>query len=263
MDKLLKRVNLDILYLNKLSFERVFSFGNKPKPVPAVDTGIIHNMCGVPVHIYYYTSKNTLVYTPGQVHTIYSKNYEGPHHPMCKIDMPAYSDYIINEGGIKWRGNTTIFSTEDLENNDPDKYTDEMLAALVLACFYSLHQRLHYYMKRIEDQQLTIDRGHNLAPIYTFDKLNSVIRLFRNEGLKRCVENLITTFKPITLDQLKILFEQIKYFSAEVENNPPAALARKNFIIEMYHTLMRGQPFDKDVIPFKDPEPLVKPRKLF
>ena len=257
------KVNRDILYLNKLPNKK-FSFGKKNKPLLAINTGIVHNICGVPVHIYYYTSKNALVYTPGQVHTMYSKNYEGKHHPMCKIELPGYDDYIINEGGVKWRGHTIIFSTEDLENNDPEKYNDEMLAALVLACFYSLHQRLNYYINRIEDQGLIIDRGHNLAPQYTFDKIDSIIRLFKNTVIKKCVENLITTFKPITLEQLKILFREIKYFSEEFEINNPSASSRKDFIFEMYYTLLKNLPFNKPPIPFKKPElSSIKPKKLF
>ena len=257
----LKSINKDILFLEN----QKFSFGEKTKknvksPVLAIDTGITHTICGVPVHIYYYGSKNTLVYTPGQVHTMYSKNYEGQHHPMCKIKLPAYVDYIINEGGVKWKGDTVIFSTEDLENNDPDVYNDDMLAALVLACFYSLHQRLHYYMKRIEDEGLTINPGHNLAPLYTFDKINSILLLFKNPNVKKCVENVINTFTPINKSQLGILFEEIKYFSNEADLN---SSKRKQFIIEMYHALMERKPFTKPRIPFGEPDAFIKPRRLF
>jgi hypothetical protein len=259
MEKRLKSVNKDILFL---SF-RSFSFGKIDKPVNPIDTGIVHDICGVPVHIYYYDSKNTLSWTPGYKHTIYSKSYEGKHHPICKIDTPEYKDYIINEGGVKWKGNIVVFSTENLENNDPNVYNDDMLAALVLACFYSLHQRLHYYIHRIEDLGLTIDPGHNLAPMYTKDKINSIMGLFKNISMKECVQDVMDTFKPINLNQLMILFEEIKYFSSEIDNKNPTASERKNFIIDMYNTLIKHEPFNKPRIKSKETEPIIKPRKLF
>jgi len=249
----LKSVLKDIFFLEN---KRTNSFG-KYKPESAIDTEIVHIICGVPVHIYYYASKNKLVYTPNEVHTIYSKNYEGTYHPMCKIELPQYKDYIINEGGVKYNGNTVIFATDDLENNDPEYYNDDMLAAIVLACFYSLIQRLHSYMHRIEDLDKTIDYGHNIAPIYTYNSINTLLKLFRHEGMKRCVQNLLTTFKPFTLNQLMVLFEEIKYFSSD--HSPE----RKRFISEMYHTLMKKEEFTKPRLPFKKEDPLVKPRKLF
>jgi len=245
-------------YLEKIIrlFTAKFTFGVK-KPVSPTDTGIIHNICGIPVHIYYYTSKNTLSWTPGAKHIIYSKSYEGPHHPMCKIDLPRYKDYIINEGGVKWKGTTVVFSTEELENNNPEIYNDDMLAALVLACFYSLHQRLHYYIHRIEDLGQTIDYGHNMAPVYTFTKINEILPLFTNEKIKNCVENTIHTFKPINLAQLKILFEEIKYYSDDLLPK------RKEYILKMYHALLSNEPFNEPRIKLNHHEPVLKPRILF
>jgi hypothetical protein len=260
----LKQVISDIAFLQNQSY---FSFGSKHKkysqPEPAIDTEITHTLCGVPVHIYYYASKNALVYTPGKVHTIYSNNYEGPYHPMCKIDLPRYADYIINEGGVKYNGNRVIFSTTDLENNNPEEYNDDMLAAIVLACFYSLIQRLHSYMYRIEDMGKTIDYGHNTAPIYTYKTIANVLKMFRDTDMKKCVEKLLYTFKPFTITQLMVLFEEIKFFSYEIEHDSPVATERLEFITDMYHTLMEQKEFNKPRIAFKAENPTVKPRRLF
>jgi hypothetical protein len=261
----LKRVIKDILYLSKNL--RSCSFGRTPTktpitpetslPVQAVDTGKIHTLCKVPVHIYYYTSKNTLVYTPAGVHTVYSNRFEGPHHPMCKIEGPHYKDYIINEGGVKWNGEIVIFSTEDLENNNPEIYNDDLLMAVILACFYSLHQRLHFYIHRVEDLDKTINYGHNMAPVYTYNKIKIVLGLFKHAFNRQCAENFMNTFVPMNLQQVMTLFEEIKYFSSDL--NPE----RKQFISDMYHSLMEQKPFRRPRIPVQNIEPELKPKRLF
>jgi hypothetical protein len=156
---------MDINFLKSMN---LFSFGaRKEKPVSAIDTGIVHIICNLPVHIYYYTSKNKMIYTPAGIHTTYSNSYEGPHHPMCKIDQSKYNDYTFNEGGMKWKGSNIIFSTEYTENNKPLDYNDDMVLAVIIACFYSLIQRLHFYVHIVADLDKTIDEGHNRAYVYT------------------------------------------------------------------------------------------------
>jgi len=270
----LKSINADIYFLTK---ERKVLFGlNKSpsystpsystpsysssdysktaKPVAAIDTGITHDICGVPVHIYYYRSKNALVYTPYMKHQIYSQKYEGPHHPMCKIEMPKYEEYIINEGGIKWKGNKVIFSTDNTENNDPSIYNDDLLLGVVLACFYSLNRRLESYIDIIRNNKI-VDPGHNLAPNYTFGKIKKTLRAFKNQEPRQCAENLMNTFKPFNLDEIRILFEEIKYFSSDTSPE------RKKFILEAYDS----QKLPRKRIPISalSNESTFKPTRLF
>ena len=274
----LRQVNLDINYLS-----RPTSFGsgkylqpryNSPplpppappfrtppqklqRPISAIDTGIVNTICGVPIHIYYYTAKNALIFTPAGVHTSYSNNYEGPQHPMCKIEIPKYNNFIFNEGGVKVHGTKIIFSTENWQNNNPDNYDDNMLLGVLLACFYSLYQRLDHYIKLIYDQGVTIDYGHNSAPFYTRAKINTVLTLFKNPEIKQCVEKFINNFKPFNMNQLMILFDEIKIFSSD---NLPE---RKQFIIDIYNTLKQGNSFNETRIPVQQSFPTLKPIKLF
>ena len=272
----LSKVNKDIRYLSRSSsfgggFRRSLSpppsrsktplprppppsRSKTPPPIPAIDTGIINTICGIPVHIYYYTVKNALVLTPAGVHTSYSNNYEGPQHPMCKIEIVKYNNYIFNEGGIKVNGTNVIFSTEKWENNNPDNYDDSMLLGVLLACFYSLYQRLDHYIKLIYDQGVTIDYGHNSAPFYTRSKINILLNLFKNPKIKQCAEDFINNFKPFNMNQLMILFDEIKIFSSD---NLPE---RKKFIIDMYNT---PKTFNTPRIPLLPASPTLKPIKLF
>ena len=243
----LKSINLDIAFL--INYLKT-SFGTKNvKPVRAIDTGIIHVICGIPVHIYYYTSKNSLVYTPAGIHTSYSKSFEGPQHPMCKLK--GYDDYIFNEGGIKWKGNQIIFSTENWENNNPEYYSDNMLLGVIMACLYSLLQRLRYYIHLIEDLDRIIDYGHNMAPVYTYNTIISVLKLIDSSEFKRCVEKFMNNFKPFNLDELMILFEEIKFFSSDLLPK------RKKYILDFYYDLKI-----EERIP-SIPEQVLKPKRLF
>jgi hypothetical protein len=241
----------DIFYLKSL----FHSFG-KPKPFKSVDTGLTHNICGTPVHIYYYNVKNKMIYTPAGIHTSYSSNYEGPHHPMCKIMLHKYKDYIFNEGGIKWKGETLIYSTESQENNDPKNYNDQMLLGVVIACFYSLLQRLHFYIHIIEDLDKNIDYGHNQAPKYTFQTINSLLKVMDSQ-FQECASYFMDNFKPFNLNQLMDLFKQIKNFSSD---NLPE---RKQFILDNYRSLLEGNQFTGTPPPTKFNQTLKPKKKLF
>ena len=247
----MNQLNRIIFYLTERK-KRSSCFGAYKKPVNAIDTGIVHKICNVPIHIYYYTTKNALVYTPAGIHTSYSNKYEGQHHPMCKIESPGYINYIFNEGGIKWEGSEVIFSTES-DSNDPRNYNDTMLLGVLLACFYSLHQRLHYYIHRIEDLDQQIDYGHAMAPFHTLENINKILGLFRISEQKNCAEQFMENYKPNNLNKLIILFQEIKYLS---ENYNPE---RKGWILSYYY---EGTP-KKSRIPKIIELQKIKPRKLF
>ena len=243
-------VNRDIKYLKLFPISNC-SFGGGKKPVSAIDTGIVHNICGVKVHVYYYKAKNALVYTPAGKHTSYSDQYEGPHHPMCKIY--TYNDYIFNEGGIKWKGDEVVFSTEDLEKNDPELYNDTMLLGVIIACYHSLLQRLHYYIHLIGDLDRIIDYGHNSAPFHTQSILNNILSLCY-DNTKECVKQFL---KQKNLNVIMEIFTEIKFFSSD--QSPE----RKKFIIEFYNSLMDGKPFTKKFKPVLIEGVSLKPKRLF
>ena len=242
---LLKRVNMDIAYLL-----RCFSFGVRKGPVRPVDTGITHLICNTPVKVYYYTAKNQMIYTPAGIHTSYSTKYEGPHHPMCKINL--YPDYIFNEGGIKWKGSTVVFSTENTNNNNPKEYNDEMLLGVLVACIYSLLQRLHFYIHLIEDLDQIIDRGHTMAPKYTYDTINLILQIIKDPQIKQCSEDFMERFQPFNLNNLMILFDEIKLWSNDHTKQ------RKEWILNFYHTKEYTKQIPVTVVP-----QTIKPRKLF
>ena len=250
----LTKIITDIYFLKSI---KSFSFGTRKKIERAIDTGTVHVICDIPVHIYYYNVKNKMIYTPHGLHTSYSNNYEGPHHPMCKIEIDRYKDYIFNEGGVKWKGMDIVFSTEDWENNDPSFYNDDMVLGVLVACFYSLSQRLKFYIHLIEDLGEIIDPGHTRAPYYTFSTINKLISLIKTPQLKLCAKTFIKEFLPINLNNIMILFKQIKNFSSD------KLPERKQFILKFYHALMDGIEFHDKPPPSKPPEVSFTPKRLF
>ena len=121
--------NYDESFKSPEKVKRVFgtNLTNTPKTIPStssssfklikpIDTNIIYEVCGIDYHIYYYPSytrgKNMEMYTPNNQNTTSSTKFEGPHHPMCKIEKDGYSEYIITEDFVKYKG------TEEVIDND-------------------------------------------------------------------------------------------------------------------------------------------------
>jgi hypothetical protein len=174
----LSQIKNDIIYLKKRS---VCSFGK------TINTGKNYIICGIPVEVYYYTDKNKKTYTPYKENEFVLSNYEGKHHPVCKINFPILKDYTFTENGIKYKGKE-FFSTETWENNKD--YNDELLMGVIIACCYSLSERLKYYKQRLENAQPN-DRGHMGAPYRTYKTLNKVVNLVSN---KNCVYNFLEKY---------------------------------------------------------------------
>jgi len=200
------------------------------KPLKAIDTGKIHIICDIPVHVYTYPSyaKNTLIYTPAGVHTTYSENYEGPHHPMCKIELNGYSNYDINEGGVKLNGKR-IFLTKQ-SRYKPGQLNDILLLGILVACFYSLSQRLEYYIHLMEDLDKIVDHRHNLAPLYTMDIIDKVFNVIQNNDIIKCAHDFMDNHIPLNLKEMVILFEQINFYSED------QLFQRKKWILDFYHS---------------------------
>ena len=200
------------------------------KNVEAIDTGKTHLICGIPVHVYTYPSyaKNTLIYTPAGVHTTYSENYEGPHHPMCKIELFGYLDYDINEGGVKLNGKK-IFSTK-MTPYKRGILNDNLLLGILVACFYSLSQRLDFYIHLIEDLGKTIDHRHNQAPIYTIDIIDRIFDIIERKQVDICAHDFMNSHRPLNLKEIVVLFEQINYYSDDLSQQ------RKEWILDFYHS---------------------------
>jgi len=200
------------------------------KPLKAIDTGKIHVICDIPVHVYSYPSyaKNTLVYTPAGVHTTYSENYEGPHHPMCKIELRGYSDYDINEGGVKLNGKRIFLTKESRYKRG--YLNDVLLLGILVACFYSLSQRLDYYIHLIEDLDKMIDHRHNQAPLYTMEIIDKVFGVIEKREIYDCAHDFMDDHKPLNLKEIIILFEQINYYSEDESKE------RKKWILDFYHS---------------------------
>ena len=203
----LKQINEDIKYLKQLSYlESCCSFGGKL--MPPVNPEISFTICGIPIKIYYYESweANTYVLTPFKKHTSYSSKHEGPHHPICKINLPGYEDYIFTQNGIKLEGTTEILSIKEWKNINPNKYDDIMLLGIIISYFYSLKERLDFYIKRYVNKDTSLDIGHKDAPYVTKENLDWVITLLKEQKYKNCVNSFLNEHK---LDDIMNIYDKM------------------------------------------------------
>jgi hypothetical protein len=244
-----------------------------PKSVPksgkiikAVPTDIIHTICEIPIRIYYYPSytkgKEQLVYTPLERHTTKSSNIEGPHHPICKIELEQFKDFIITEDNVKYKG-TEVVVDDSLNCKDQGKLGNgcnySLLLAMIVANYYSLSERFLYYLELLEKHgPSVIDYGHAEAYKYNIAKIENIIELIVSKKTKECAKNFLNTVRPLNLPFLKIMFEEIDKLSHDQLKE------RLDYIFEVYDMKLNHRNF----LVLKSPEyksmmTPIKPKRLF
>jgi hypothetical protein len=235
----------------------------KPK-----DTGVVYGVCGINFHIYHYPSytsgKESTMMTPNQQNITSSSKFEGPHHPMCKIEKAGYSNYIITEDFVKYKGNKEIISNrykcvdEALKDSKCDPV---LLLGIIIVCYYSLAERLKFYIERLR-QGLEIDSGHLFRPKITMKNIYSLMKKLNNidKNFHKCAFNFLWNTFPTTLAMEKIFEHISEYF----ENENPEFL---DFIFEEYEASLESHNPDipkPEVTIFEEPERIDKTaRKLF
>ena len=234
--------------------------------IKAIPTDIVHTICDIPIRVYYYPSytkgKNQIMYTPFQRNKTKSSNIEGPHHPICKIDLDKFEDFVITEDIVKYKGNEIVIDNS-LNCKDQGKLGNgcnySLLLGMIVANFYSLSERFLYYIDLLEKHgPSVIDYGHAEAYKYNFAKIENIIELIVSKNTKECAKNFLNTVRPLNLPFLKIMFEEIDKLSHD------QLPERLDYIMEVYEMKLNRQNFL--VLKSPDYKPMVtpiKPKRLF
>jgi hypothetical protein len=269
----------DDLFKSPEKLKRVFGtdLTNTPKTLPSssslklikpIDTNIIYEVCGVDYHIYYYPSytrgKNMEMYTPNNQNTTSSTNFEGPHHPMCKIEKEGYSEYIITEDFVKYQGTKEVINRfykckdEGLFEGNCDPI---LITGIIITCYCSLVERLKYYISILETGG-EINGGHANAHIGTINRIDQLLHIIKDTKYHGCVQGFLSQEVP-NLPKLKVIYNYINVFS---QNTSEKDLLR--YILDLYYkVLVPGGKF----LPIKKPvlnQKLslitpIKPKRLF
>ncbi len=232
---------------NNLTPKNVIKSSIKP-----IDTGIVYDVCGNEYHIFYYPSytrgSNSIMNTPGLSNTTESTKFEGPHHPVCKIEgknKNFYKDYIITEDFVKIRGKEIIIDknfnciNEAIFEGDCDPI---LLLGIIVVCYHSLIERLDYYISLLESGK-NIDRGHANAPFKTIEKIDNLTKKLNED----CATDFLNKKHPV-LPKIKLIYTYIKKY-IENENDPNTTPDPKDqklfleFIINVYRVVLPGGRF--------------------
>jgi hypothetical protein len=247
-------------YESPKKLKRVFGtdLTNLPTPTPSpasikpIDTNIVYDVCGNEYHIFYYPSytkgSGSIMSTPGKANVTESSKYEGPQHPICKIEgknKNFYKDYIISEDFVKIRGKEIIIDkkfncvNEALFEGECDPI---LLLGIIVVCYHSLITRLEHYIQILESGKL-IDPPHANAPLVTIHKIDALTKKLNEE----CANDFLNKKIPV-LPKIKLLCSYIKKF---IENeydpyNTPDPEEQKLFleyIINVYRVVLPGGKF--------------------
>ena len=241
----IKEIDEDIKFLLYLGCS--FGGGNKPTAQAVkqlINTEKSMECCGVKIHIYYYSSlvkEQELLQTPFGRHTIFSNQYEGPHHPNSKIEnISKYLSYTFNEKGI-YNGTDYIFNIDS--DVLPAKVDDNMIIALILNLVYSLQERLNYNIKFMEEGNIN-DYGHVRAAYRTITTINKLTQQLKT--LKPCVELYLNFKIPFITTLFNEMGQLLEDTTDEIKNK------RILYILNSFkNQTLTGPP----------PEPLAQPHK--
>ncbi len=210
-----------------------------PKNIKPIDTGTVYELCNYDFHIYHYPSytrgRNIEMTTPLNVNTIVSTDFEGPHHPACKIEDPYYKDYLITEDFVKYKGNKIIidkyYRCKD-EGKFEGKCDPILITGIIIICYVSLFERLKYYISILENNG-EIDQGHLRAPFMTIHRIEHLLNILKRNNsypeYHTCADDFLKQ-EPPNLYKIKMVYTYISQFS---EDTSEKDLLR--YIIELYY----------------------------
>jgi hypothetical protein len=238
------------------------------KLIKPIDTNIIYEVCGIDYHMYYYPSytrgKNIEMYTPNNENTTSSTKFEGPHHPVCKIEKEGYSNYIITEDFVKYKGIKEVIDKyyncfdEGLFEGNCDPI---LIVGIIITCYCSLVERLKYYISILETDG-EIDKPHANAHIGSINRIDQLLNIIKNTKYYNCIQKFLSQEVP-NLPKLKVIYNYINEFSQDTSQKD---LLR--YILDLYYkVLVPGGKFST----IKKPElnqnlsniTPIKPKRLF
>lgn len=204
-----------------------------PQAVKPIDTNVIYELCGNDFHMYSYPSytrgKNMIMNTPGFVNTTESTAFEGPHHPICKIENEYYKDYIITEDFVKYKGTDEVI---DKYYNCEGECDPVLILGIILTCYFSLNERLRFYINILEKDG-KIDEGHSMAPFSTMKRIKQLLnKLKSNDKYYNCAVEFLK-HEPPNLPKLRIIYKSIEDFS---QNPSEDDLLR--YIYDLYYKVL-------------------------